>query len=148
VAMMQPTLTSSPPPALWPAIPRIPPIVPRSLALWRALHAHGTLGTLSIGSILTRWSAWTMRSLLAIAEPEHLPSSYHFRQMGTWLGAGSAGKDARREAGSLRRAGDARMDSVVVSLSKFLPGEAADDEHWFSSLWPAGTMIASASLAL
>jgi hypothetical protein len=84
-AMIQPTLTSSPPPALWPAIPRMPPTGPRSLALWRALHAHRTLGTLSIGSILTRWSAWTMQSLRATAEPEqHLPSSYHCRQMGTW----------------------------------------------------------------
>jgi hypothetical protein len=39
------------------------------------------------------------------------------------------------------------MDSVVVSLSKLLPGEAAGDAPWCSCPRPAGTMIASASLA-
>jgi hypothetical protein len=40
------------------------------------------------------------------------------------------------------------MDSVVVSLSKLLPGEAAGDVPWCSCPWPAGTMLVSASLAL
>jgi hypothetical protein len=40
------------------------------------------------------------------------------------------------------------MDSVVVSLSKLFPGEAAGDAPWCSCPWPAGTMLVSASLAL
>jgi hypothetical protein len=40
------------------------------------------------------------------------------------------------------------MDSVVVSLSKLLPGEAAGDAPWCSCPCPAGTMITFASLAL
>jgi hypothetical protein len=39
------------------------------------------------------------------------------------------------------------MDSVVVSLSKLLPGEAAGDAPWCSCQWPAGTVLVSASLA-
>jgi hypothetical protein len=62
--------------------------------------------------------------------------------------AGSAGTGARREAGSLRGAGDAMMDSVVGSMSKILPREAAGDAPRRSCPWQAGTMIASASLAL
>jgi hypothetical protein len=52
-----------------------------------------------------------------------------------------------RKAGSLRGAGDARMDSVVVSLSKLLPGEAAGDAPWCSCPWTASTMLVSGSLA-
>jgi hypothetical protein len=40
------------------------------------------------------------------------------------------------------------MDSVVVSLSKLLPGEAAGDAPWCSCPWPTGTMLVLASLAL
>jgi hypothetical protein len=39
------------------------------------------------------------------------------------------------------------MDSVVVFLSKILPGEEAADAPWCSCLWPAGTMIVLVSLA-
>jgi hypothetical protein len=41
---------------------------------------------------------------------------------GNLVRAGSAVTGPRREVGSLRGAGDAKMDSVVVSLSKLLPG--------------------------
>jgi hypothetical protein len=39
------------------------------------------------------------------------------------------------------------MDLIVVSLSELLPGKAAGDAPWFSCLWPAGTILVSASLA-
>jgi hypothetical protein len=39
------------------------------------------------------------------------------------------------------------MVSVVVSLSNFLPGQAAGDAPLCSCPWPAGTMLVSASLA-
>jgi hypothetical protein len=39
------------------------------------------------------------------------------------------------------------MDSVVVSLSKLLPGVATGNAPWCSCPWPAGIMIVSASLA-